>query len=74
MQTCRICQFQSKLQKNNELYPIPIGELQKQIEIDIVRSFLIIEKENRYIIIYIDYMIKWAEMKLLSDKLAVQVM
>jgi len=73
VQTCRACQFQSRLQKNNELYPILVEELWKRIEINIVRLLSIMKRENKYIVICIDYMIKWAKIKLLSDKSAIQV-
>ena len=73
MQTYRACQFQDKPRKNNELHPIPIGEPWKWIEIDIVGSLPITERENKYIVICVDYMTKWAEAKPLPDKSAVQV-
>ncbi len=58
IQTCRVCQFQSKSQKNNELYLIPIGKLQERIGIDLVGLLPIIKRENKYIVICIDYMMK----------------
>ena len=71
MQTCRVCQFQGKSQKNNKLYLIPIRELWEQIGIDIIGSFLVTKRGNKYIVTYINYMMKWAEVKPLSDKSAV---
>ncbi len=38
-----------------------------------MRLLSITERGNRYIITCIDYMMKWVEAKLLSDKLVVQV-
>ncbi len=71
VQICRVCQFQDKSQKNNELYPISIKELWERIGIDIVGLLPITERENRYIVTCIDYMTKWVEAKPLSNKLAV---
>src|SRR6266498_3845355 len=48
MQTCRACQLQGRPKKNNELHPIPIGEPQERIEIDIIGSLPVTEKGNKY--------------------------
>ncbi len=53
---------------------MPIGEFQERIRIDIVRPLFIMKRENKYIVIYIDYMMKQVEAKPLPNKLAVQVM
>ncbi len=58
VQTCRACQFQDKPQKNNKLHPIPVGESWEWIGIDIVRPLLVTERENKYIVICINYMTK----------------
>ncbi len=71
--TCRECQFQGSPKKNNELHPIPVGRPWDRISIDIVGLLPITEWENRYIVICIDYMSKWAEAKPLPDKSAKQV-
>ncbi len=55
---------------NNELYPILIGELWDKIGIDIIELLLITKWKNRYIITYINYIIKWIETKFLFNKLA----
>ncbi len=70
MKTCRECQFQGSLKKNNKLHPILVGGLWKRIGIDIVELLPVIERENRYIVMCIDYMIKWVEAKTLPDKSA----
>ena len=71
MQTCHRCQFQSKPQKNNELYLISIRELWEWIRINIVGPLLITERENKYIVTCIDYMTKWVKVKPLPNKSAV---
>ncbi len=70
---CRACQFQSRSQKNNKLYSILIGEPWKRIGIDIVELLSVTKRGNRYIVTCINYMMKWAEVKLLPNKLTMQV-
>ncbi len=70
MKTCRECQFQGSLKKNNELHLIPVGGPWDRIGVNIVGLLPVTEWENRYIVICIDYMTKWAEAKPLSDKSA----
>src|SRR6266542_4898703 len=44
-----------------------------RIGIDIVGLLLITERGNKYIVMYIDYLTKWAKAKPLPDKSAVQI-
>ena len=36
------------------------------MKVDIVRSLLIIKKKNRYIVIVMDYFLRWSEIRLLK--------
>ena len=73
VKTCREYQFQDSSKKNNKLHPILVERPWDRIGIDIVRPLPVTERENRYIVICINYMTKWVEAKSLSDKSARQV-
>jgi len=73
VKTCKKCQFQDSPKRNNKLHPILVEGSWDKIGINIVGLLPVTERENRYIVICIDYMTKWAKAKLLLDKLARQV-
>jgi len=73
MKTYREYQFQDSLKKNNKLHLILVEGPWDKIDIDIIGSLLVTEQGNRYIVICIDYMMKWAEAKSLSNKSARQI-
>jgi len=58
VKTCRECQFQDNLKKNNELHLISVRGPWDRIGIDIVESLPVIERSNRYIVMCIDYITK----------------
>ncbi len=70
---CNQCQRRKKLRNKNKLHNIKIIELFYQIGIDIIRLLPITSKRKRYIIIAIDYFIKWAEIKALKEANAYEV-
>ncbi len=58
------------MQKNNILHPISAKALFQRIRIDIVGLLMITWQENYYIVIVIDYFIKWPIAKLLKKAIA----
>jgi hypothetical protein len=57
------CQRRRKPMGKNELHPIKVKEPFYQIGIDFVGLLLVTEKGNKYIIVAIDYFMKWAKAK-----------
>ncbi|GBC06079.1 hypothetical protein RclHR1_06610002 [Rhizophagus clarus] len=59
--SCDSCQRRGKSKANQLLHPIAVHGPFYQVGIDFVRPLPITPNENRYIIVAIDYMIKWPE-------------
>src|ERR1043165_8879803 len=62
-----------KTQNKNELHPIEIIELFHQVGIDIVLPLLQTSRNNRYIVVAMDYFTKWPEAKALKEANAKEV-
>ena len=62
-----------KPKEKNELHSIEVKEPFYQIGIDIVGPLPITERNNRYIVVAIDYFTKWPEARALSETNAKQV-
>ena len=62
-----------KYKRIEPLHPIPIHEPFYQIGIDIVRPLPRTSQGNRYIVVAIDYLIKWPEAKALKEVTAEEV-
>jgi hypothetical protein len=73
VQSCDQCQRRGKSKKNEPLHPIPVDAPFYRIEIDIVGPLPVTERNNRYIIVAIDYLTKWPEARALPDTTADQV-
>ena len=65
VRSCDQCQRRGKPKRNEPLHPIVIGEPFFQIGIDIVGPLPRTTKQNRYIVVAIDYLTKWPEAKTL---------
>ncbi len=70
---CYQCQMKKPMQKINELHPIPPSRLFDRWGVDVVRSLLITPKENRYIIVAVEYLSKWQEAKAVTEANALSI-
>jgi len=70
IQTCDVCQRRGNSKVNNILHPIELKAPFQRTGIDIVRPLTIIKKENRYIVIAMDYFIKWPIVKAIKEATA----
>ncbi len=67
IQTCDQCQRREKITDENELHSIKVKEPFYQQEIDIVRSLTETSRGNKYIVVAIDYFIKYLKARVLSN-------
>src|SRR6266498_4410029 len=67
VQTCDACQRRGNPKANNILHPIEPKTPFQRIGIDIVGSLTITKKGNRYIVIAMDYFIKWLIAKAIKE-------
>ena len=70
IKACDICQCKGRLRKNNQLNLIPVAGPFEKIRIDLVGPLPITTNGNRYIIIAIDYLMKWTEARAIPDSSA----
>ena len=70
IKACDICQHKGRLQKNNQLNPILVTRSFEKIGIDLVGPLPITTNGNRYIVVAIDYLTKWAEARAIPDSSA----
>ena len=73
VESCDQCQRRGKPQKKNELHPIEVIEPFYQIGIDIVGPLPKTERNNKYIVVAMDYFTKWPEAKALTEATAKEV-
>jgi len=73
VQSCDQCQRRGRNKKNQKLHPIPVGDPFYQIGIDFVGPLPITERGNHYIIVAMDYLTKWPEVKPVPSATAEQV-
>ena len=73
VESCDQCQRRGKPQKKNELHPIEIMEPFYQIGIDIVGPLPKTDRDNKYIVVAMDYFTKWPEAKALKEANAKEV-
>ena len=74
IKACDICQRKGRTTKNNQLNPIPVREPFEKIGIDLVGPLPITSNNNRYIVVAIDYLTKWAEARAISDAAATTIL
>src|SRR6266542_93929 len=67
IQTCDQCQRCGKITDENELHSIKIKELFYQWGIDIVRPLIETSRENKYIVVAINYFTKYPEARALTN-------
>src|SRR4051794_35761375 len=70
VESCDACQWRGRLKKNNILYPIPVHSPFYQIGIDFIRPLPRTQREKKYIIVAMDYLIKWPEARAVSKATA----
>ncbi len=61
------------MQKINELHPIPLSRLFDRWEVNVVRPLSIIPKENRYIIVVVEYLSKWQKAEAVTEANALSI-
>src|SRR2546423_124142 len=71
--SCNQCQRRGNPQNKNELHPVEIIELFYQIGIDIVGPLPKTDRDNKYIVVAMDYFTKWPEAKALREANAKEV-
>ncbi len=54
------------MKQNNQKWTISLTDIFKKWEVDIVRPLSIIRKENKYIVITMNYFLKWLEVRSLK--------
>jgi len=67
VQTCDACQKRGNPKANNILHLIESKAPFQRIKIDIVRPLTIMKKENKYIVIAMDYFTKWPIAKAIKE-------
>ena len=67
VQTCDACQRRGNSRANNILHLIELKVPFQRIGIDIVGLLMITKKGNRYIVIAMDYFIKWPIAKVIKE-------
>ena len=67
IKACDICQWKEKLHKNTTLIPITVNEPLEKVGIDLVDPLPITINGNRYIVVAVDYLTKWAEARAIED-------
>ncbi len=70
IQTCDACQRRGNSRANNILHPIESKAPFQRIGIDIIGLLTITKKGNRYIVIAMDYFIKWLIAKVIKEATA----
>jgi hypothetical protein len=73
VESCDQCQRRGKPQKRNELHPIEVIEPFYQVGIDIVGPLPKTDRNNRYIVVAMDYFTKWPEAKAITEANAKEV-
>jgi len=58
---CKVCQQEGKRQKNKALRTIKVNQLFKKIGIDIIELLPKTAWKNCYIVVAIDYLMKWSK-------------
>ena len=74
IKSCSICQRKGRMSKNNKMTPIKVGAPFEKIGIDLVGPLAIITNGNRYIVVAIDYMTKWAKARAIPDASAKSIL
>ena len=70
---CEICQREGRRQKNEPLRTIKVDQPFSKVGIDIVGPLPCTTKNNRYIVVAMDYLTKWPEARAIPDATAVSV-
>src|ERR1044071_2870363 len=73
VKTCDNCQRRNKPVGKHELNPIEVKELFHMIGIDVVGPLLETMNGNKYIVVAIDYFIKWSEARALKEANAKEI-
>ena len=66
IKSCDACQWREKLQINEPLHPIKVGQPFSQIGIDVVGPLNETKKENWFIITVTDYLMKWPKARVVQ--------
>ena len=67
---CEVCQCEGKRRKNEPLWTIKVNQPFERVGIDIVGLLPKISRNNQYIIVTVDYLIKWPEARAILDATA----
>ena len=67
IKACDACQRRGKRRTKELLHPIEVGESFERIGINFVGPLPTTPRENRYIIVVIDYLTKWSEAKAVPE-------
>ena len=70
IQLCYQCQIKQPIQKINELHPIPPSRIFDQWGMDVVGPLPIMQQQNCYIVVAVDYLSRWQEAKPLKEATA----
>jgi hypothetical protein len=70
VESCDACQRRGRSKKNNLLHPIPVHSPFYQIGIDFVGPLPRTRRGKKYIIVAMDYLIKWPEARAVSEATA----
>src|SRR3954451_7549320 len=70
---CDNCQRRGQKGEKSYLNPIEVGEPFERIGIDFVGLLKITRRENRYILVVMNYLTKWSEVKAMKDATATNV-
>src|SRR3984957_484612 len=73
VKSCNQCQRRGKTKGKNELHPIEIKEPFYQIGIDIVGPLPKTRRNNKYIVVAVDYFTKWPEARAIAEASAKEV-
>src|SRR6266540_5196667 len=64
------CQMKQPIQKINELHPISPSRIFDRWGVDVVGSLPIMQQQNCYIVVAVDYLSRWQKAKLLKEAMA----
>src|SRR3954465_13761529 len=68
IQACQTCQKFGGNRRKEPLHPIRVGEPYDRVGIDLIGPLPVTHRNNRYIIVMVDYLTKWPEAKPIPNK------
>src|SRR3954462_176453 len=68
IQACQTCQKFGRNRHKEPLHPIHVGEPYDRVGIDLIGPLPVTQRNNRYIIVMVDYLTKWPEAKPIPNK------